>query len=170
MSPIPVPTQRALRSLEWLERRENLVVRGASGTGKIHFLEALGHVAIDAGRKVAWFSLEDLGGLVRRHRADDTVTKAVRRILRVDLVVIDDIGLLPVPTNTAEALVPSRRRRLRTPLRRAELELAPRRLRRAHAQDHRQRHRRPAFAPCPSRRHRRRLAAPLRLSTSRRRG
>ncbi|MGH7342128.1 MAG: IS21-like element helper ATPase IstB [Candidatus Rokuibacteriota bacterium] len=103
-SSILAPTQRALRTLEWLERNENLVVCGPSGTGKTHFLEALGHAAIDTGRKVAWFSLEDLGGLVRRHRADDTVTKAVRRILRVDLVVIDDIGLLPVPTDTAEAL------------------------------------------------------------------
>jgi DNA replication protein DnaC len=41
---------------------------------------------------VAWFILEDLGVLLRRHRADDTVTKAIARVLRADLVVVDDIG------------------------------------------------------------------------------
>ncbi len=54
--------------------------------------------------KVAWFTLENLGGLVRRHRADDTVTRAVTRILHSELVVIDDIGLLPVSPDAAEGL------------------------------------------------------------------
>jgi len=68
------------------------------------FLEALGHDAVAAGRKVAWFSLETLGVLVRRHRADDTVTRAIGRILRADLIVVDDIGLLPVAVDAAEGL------------------------------------------------------------------
>ena len=42
--------------------------------------------------------------LVRRHRADDTVTKAIVRILRADIVMIDDIGLLPVGADAAEGL------------------------------------------------------------------
>ena len=83
---------------------ENLVVCGPSGTGKTHFCEALGHVAVDAGHKVSWFSLEHLGALVRRHSADDTAAKAIRRIMRADVIVIDDIGLLPVTADTAEAL------------------------------------------------------------------
>ncbi|MCB0913903.1 MAG: ATP-binding protein, partial [Propionibacteriaceae bacterium] len=57
ISSIPAPTQRALRTLEWLERHENVVVCGPSGTGKSHFLEALGHAAIDHGAHVSWFSL-----------------------------------------------------------------------------------------------------------------
>jgi DNA replication protein DnaC len=65
LSSIPAPTQSALRTLEWITRRENLVVCGPSGTGKTMFLEALGHAAVEAGRKVAWFSLESLGVLVR---------------------------------------------------------------------------------------------------------
>ncbi len=104
LSSIPPPTQTALRTLEWLGRRENLVVCGPSGTGKTMFLEALGHDAVATGHKVAWFSLETLGILVRRHRADDSVTRAIARILRADLVVVDDIGLLPVPTEAAEGL------------------------------------------------------------------
>ena len=53
---------------------------------------------------MSWFSLEHLGAIVRRHGADDTTGKAIRRIMRADVIVIDDIGLLPVATETAEAL------------------------------------------------------------------
>jgi DNA replication protein DnaC len=103
-SSIPAPTQQALRTLEWLHRRENLVLCGPSGTGKTFLLEALGQQAVEAGLKVAWFTLEDLGVLLRRHRADDTVSKAIARVLRADLVVVDDIGLLPVAQDAAEGL------------------------------------------------------------------
>lgn len=103
LSSIPAPTQRALRTLEWVARRENLVVCGPSGTGKTHFLEALGQLAVEGGRKVSWFSLEQLGSLVRRHGVDDSVPRVIARLLRVDLIVIDDIGLLPVAQETAEA-------------------------------------------------------------------
>lgn len=104
LSSIPAPTQAALRTLEWIARRENLVVCGPSGTGKTMFLEALGQAAVEAGRRVAWFSLEALGVLVRRHRADDSVTRAIARILGADLVVVDDIGLLAVGPDAAEGL------------------------------------------------------------------
>jgi DNA replication protein DnaC len=104
LSSVPVPTQNALRTLEWVGRRENLVVCGPSGTGKTFFLEALGQVAVEAGKKVAWFTLEGLGVLVRAHRADDTVTRAIARVLRADLVVVDDIGLLAVGPDAAEGL------------------------------------------------------------------
>ena len=103
-SSIPAPTQQALRTLEWVGRRENLVVCGPSGTGKTFFLEALGQHAVEQGLRVAWFTLEDLGLLLRRHRADDTVSKAIARILRADVVVVDDIGLLPVSHDAAEGL------------------------------------------------------------------
>lgn len=104
LSSIPAPTQQALRTLEWIHRRENLVVCGPSGTGKTFLLEALGQQAVEQGLKVAWFTLEDLGVMLRRHRADDTVTKAIARILRADMVIIDDIGLLPVAQDAAEGL------------------------------------------------------------------
>jgi hypothetical protein len=42
--------------------------------------------------------------LVGRHRADDSVSKAIGRVLRADLVVVDDIGLLPVAQDAAEGL------------------------------------------------------------------
>jgi len=101
---IPRAAQDALATLEWIERRENLVVAGPSGTGKSHFCEALGHAAINHGLTVAWFGIEQLGGLVARHRVDDSIAKALKPILRCDLVIVDDIGLLPVADDAAEGL------------------------------------------------------------------
>ncbi|SNS00870.1 DNA replication protein DnaC [Haloechinothrix alba] len=101
-SSILTPTQQALATLEWIHRGENLCVCGPSGTGKSHFCEALGQRAIDTGLTVSWFSIEDLGSLVTRHRADDSVTKAITRIIRADLVIVDDIGMLPMSHDAAE--------------------------------------------------------------------
>jgi DNA replication protein DnaC len=103
-SAIPPATQNALRTLEWVDRGEALVVCGPSGTGKSHFIEALGHLAIDRGKTVAWHTLETLAMLLRRHRADDSINKAIAKLIRADLLLIDDVGLLPVSTDAAEAL------------------------------------------------------------------
>jgi DNA replication protein DnaC len=103
-SAIPAATQNALRTLEWVDRHETLVVCGPSGTGKSHFIEALGHQAIDRGKTVTWHTLETLAVLVRRHRADDSITKAITKLIRSDLILIDDVGLLPVSGDAAEAL------------------------------------------------------------------
>jgi DNA replication protein DnaC len=103
-SAIPNATQHALQTLEWVQRAEILVVCGPSGTGKSHFIEALGHLAIDNGKTVAWHTLETLAALLRRHRADDSINKAISKLIRADLILIDDVGLLPVSPDAAEAL------------------------------------------------------------------
>ncbi|MFJ9609677.1 ATP-binding protein [Kitasatospora sp. NPDC101176] len=78
-----------MRTLEGVGQRENLCVVGPSGTGKSHFSEALGQSAVDAGMTVAWFTIEDRGALIRRHRVDDSVSKAISRITRTDLIIVD---------------------------------------------------------------------------------
>ncbi|GGO60622.1 IS21-like element helper ATPase IstB [Nonomuraea cavernae] len=102
VSSIPRPTQDALKALEWVTRRENLCICGPSGTGKSHYSEALGQAAVEAGMAVMWFTIEDLGALVRRHRVDDSIARALTRITRADLIIVDDIGLLPVSPDAAE--------------------------------------------------------------------
>ena len=65
-----------------------------------------------AGRHVAWFSLEQLGALVRRNRADDTVTKAIAKILRADLVPLMTaycrLAPMPPKASTASTMPPTR--------------------------------------------------------------
>ena len=102
-SSIPQPTQSALATLEWIGRSENLAVCGPSGTGKSHWVEALGHAAIDAGLRVAWFTLETLTATIGRAKADASIAKTVARITRADLIVVDDIGMLPAGQDAAEA-------------------------------------------------------------------
>jgi DNA replication protein DnaC len=88
-SPIPKATQQSLQTLEWISRAENLCVCGPSGTGKSHFVEALGHHAIDQGRTVVWHTLESLAALLTRHRADDSVSKAIAKLIKADLIILD---------------------------------------------------------------------------------
>ena len=103
-SAIPLDAQWALRSLDWIGRAENLVLVGPSGTGKSHFAEAIAHAAIDHDLRVSWFSLETLTATVARSRIDATTGAVVARIVRSELIVVDDIGLLPAGADEAEAL------------------------------------------------------------------
>jgi len=102
-SSIPEPTQNALATLEWIGRHENLAVAGPSGTGKSHFVEALAHAAIETDLRVAWFTLESLTATVGKAKVDGTVARAVSRICGCDLIVVDDIGMLPAGQDAAEA-------------------------------------------------------------------
>jgi DNA replication protein DnaC len=103
VSSIAPGTQSGLRSLEWISRHENLAVAGPSGTGKSHFVEALAHEVIESGMRVSWFSLESLTGVIQRAKVDASVPKVVQRICRADLIVVDDIGMLPAGEAAAEA-------------------------------------------------------------------
>lgn len=152
-SSIPRATQDALKTMEWVRRRESLCVCGPSGTGKSHFTEALGQAAVEAGMTVAWFTIEDLGTLVRRHRADDSIARALARIIRSDLIIVDVHRSPPGQPRRRRGLLPAGRCRLRTTRARSQQQPAPLRVRRDHAEDPGHSHRRPAYAPCPHRRH-----------------
>ena len=102
-SSIPAPTQQSLSTLEWIGRAENLAVSGPSGTGKSHFVEALAHTAIEADLRVAWYTLETLVTAIGRAKADGSVARTVARICRAELIVVDDIGMLPAGQDAAEA-------------------------------------------------------------------
>jgi DNA replication protein DnaC len=90
--------------LEWIRRVESPCICGPSGTGKSHYAEALGHAAIEHGHTVAWLTLERLAQLVSRHRPDDSITRAITRLIRADLICVDDIGMLAMSPAAAEAL------------------------------------------------------------------
>lgn len=102
-SSISLASQSGLRTLEWIGRAENLAIAGPSGTGKSHFAEAIAHLAIDAAMRASWFTLESLTATLGRAKVDATVAKVVSRICRVDLIVLDDVGILPAGQEAAEA-------------------------------------------------------------------
>jgi DNA replication protein DnaC len=77
---------------------------GPSGTGKSHFAEAITHAAIDHDLRVSWCTLGSLTATMTRSRIDASTGKVVERIVRSELVVVDDIGLLAAGADEAEAL------------------------------------------------------------------
>jgi len=74
-----------------------------AGTGKSHFVESRGHATIDAEMQVSWFTLDSLTHTIARSKVDATTGK-VARICRAELIVVDDIGMLPAGQEEAEAL------------------------------------------------------------------
>lgn len=102
-SSITEATQNSLMTLEWIGRAENLVIAGPSGTGKSHFTEGLAAAAIENDLKVAWFTLETLHAVIAKTKIDGSTARTVARICRADLIVLDDIGMLPVTAEAAEA-------------------------------------------------------------------
>ncbi|MDI9980161.1 ATP-binding protein, partial [Rhodococcus sp. IEGM 1307] len=74
-----------------------------AGTGKSHFVEALAHAAIEADLRVLWFTLETLTQTVNKAKADGSVARTVAKVCSCDLVVVDDIGMLPAGQDAAEA-------------------------------------------------------------------
>jgi DNA replication protein DnaC len=103
-SELPRATFEFLRSLEWLERTDNLVFAGPAGTGKSHLAEALGRAACHAGRRVRFFSADELVEALYRGLADNTVGRLITSLLRNDLVIVDDLGFTAMDRVAAEHL------------------------------------------------------------------
>jgi DNA replication protein DnaC len=159
---IPEPTQTALATLEWIGRAENLAIADPSGTGKSHFVEALAHLAIDQDLRVAWFTLESLTTTIGRAKVDGTVARTVARVCRSDLIVVDDIGMLPAGQDAAEAfyrVVDAAYERRSVAV---TSNIHPLRFRHDHAQDPGHRDRRSAAPPRPPGHHQGRQPSPRR--------
>lgn len=77
---------------------------GPSGTGKSHFAEAICHAAVDVDLRVSWFTLESPTTTISRSKVDASTARVVARICFSELIVVDDIGLLPAGEDEAEAL------------------------------------------------------------------
>jgi DNA replication protein DnaC len=96
LSSVPQQTFDYLASLEWLRARENPCLLGPAGTGKSHLLIALGQAAVVAGHRVRYFTAADLVETLYRGLADNSVGRVIDNLLRVDLVVVDEIGFAPL--------------------------------------------------------------------------
>lgn len=83
-----------LAQLDFVERRENLVLLGPPGVGKTHLAIALGVEAVNAGYRVMFSTVHDLTDRLYKALADDTVTQTMNRTLRHDLIILDELGFL----------------------------------------------------------------------------
>jgi DNA replication protein DnaC len=101
---IPGPTLDYLASLEWITAKENLVLVGPAGTGKSHVLVAAGIAAVQAGRKVRYYTAADLVDTLYRALADNTVGKIIDTLLRNDLILLDDVGFSPLGDTGSQLL------------------------------------------------------------------
>ena len=93
---IPQPSHDYLVTLDWIRTTTNLCMIGPAGTGKSHYLIALGRAAITAGHKVRYFTAIDLVEHLYQATADNTVGKTIEQLCKNDLLIIDEIGFAPL--------------------------------------------------------------------------
>ncbi len=74
----------------------NLLLAGQSGTGKSHLAIALGLEAIKMGYKVYFTTVADLMDLVNAAEASGQIIQLQKRLLKQDVIVLDEIGYLKI--------------------------------------------------------------------------
>lgn len=85
-----------LASLSFVERAENVVLLGPSGTGKTHLAIALGFLAAQRGWKVRFTSAADLMLAMEAAQRQNRLKDFVHRVIAMPkLLIIDEIGYLP---------------------------------------------------------------------------
>ena len=94
----------ALAAGGWIDRGEPVVLLGDSGTGKTHLLIALGVAAADQGRRVRYITAAALVNELVEAADDRTLTRAVARYGRLDLLCVDELGYLHLDPRGAELL------------------------------------------------------------------
>ena len=82
-----------LAGLEFVRRKEDLVVTGKSGTGKSHIIQALGLRACQQQMAVRYARCVDLLDDLYAGLADATYPQRLKRWAAVDFLIIDDVGL-----------------------------------------------------------------------------
>ena len=86
----------ALAELTFIERCEVVHFLGPPGTGKSHLSVALGVEAVKAGRSVYFLTLADLVGALAKAEREGTLREKIRFFCRPALLIVDEIGYLPV--------------------------------------------------------------------------
>ena len=86
----------ALAELKFIDRAEVIHLLGPPGTGKSHLATALAVEAVKAGRSVAFTTLADLIASLAKAERDGSLRERIRYLCRASLLVVDEIGYLPV--------------------------------------------------------------------------
>ena len=95
-SPVDRALITKLAAAEFVEPAHNVVFVGGPGTGKTHLASAIGIEAITRrGRRVRFFSTVDLVNALEQEKAQGRAGRIAGTLLRLDLVILDELGYLP---------------------------------------------------------------------------
>lgn len=92
---------RELAGLSFVERGHNVVILGPPGVGKTHLAVALSVKAVEAGYTVRFATLETLMTRLVRAKHENRLDRALQQMVYPKLLVIDEIGYLPLSREEA---------------------------------------------------------------------
>jgi DNA replication protein DnaC len=101
---IGVKRIKALASCRFIERGEGVFLMGPTGTGKTHLAKALAHQACRMMFSVAFYSFHQLFAELAAADLQNRLHVILKRLLKVDLLVIDDFGFKTIDQQSAERL------------------------------------------------------------------
>jgi DNA replication protein DnaC len=87
-----------LCSLRFVDAGHNALILGPVGVGKTFMATALGHAAVRRRYSVAFYRADVLLKKLRASRLDNSHDAEIRKLLRVDLLILDDFALQPFDT------------------------------------------------------------------------
>ncbi|MDY0316931.1 MAG: IS21-like element helper ATPase IstB [Acholeplasmatales bacterium] len=87
---------KQLSELTWIEGLYNLIFAGPPGVGKTHLSIALAYHACEEGYKVSYTNMQMLMQCMRTEEIDRRSKTKMNRIRKSNLLVIDEVGYLPV--------------------------------------------------------------------------
>jgi len=85
-----------LHTLSFIERRENVVFLGPPGVGKTHLAVSLAVAAAEGGRRVYYATLADLITSLEDAQQGGRLSHRLRTLVFPSLMIIDEIGYLPI--------------------------------------------------------------------------
>jgi DNA replication protein DnaC len=106
MFPKRIPKQAILRlfDCDFIAQQACAVFVGKTGTGKSHLLNALGYAACDKGFSVRWTRVVDMINDLTKAQINGTLGKALREFTRPELLLLDELGYLPIDKRGADLL------------------------------------------------------------------
>ena len=93
-----------LARCEWIERRENVIALGPSGTGKTHIALGLGLSACQKGLSVGFVTAAALVHELMEARDERRLLRLQKQMVSYKLLIIDELGFVPLSKTGAELL------------------------------------------------------------------